>query len=160
MGAAFFLIETTSVVRMALFAGTTWIVNASVFAAILIFTFISNYLVMKYNLKNINLFFSCLEISLLFSILFPFSVLLTLPNYLAILTAALILTGPVIFSGLMFSYYFKKVPVLSKAMGSNLLGVVFGGFGEYLSMLVGNRAIVVIALVCYMGAFLAFRKQH
>jgi hypothetical protein len=47
----------------------------------------------------------------------------------------------------------------SAALGSNLLGSVVGGGLEYLSMMVGLRAIVLLALALYLGALLVALRR-
>ncbi|MBN2371071.1 MAG: hypothetical protein JXO72_11360 [Vicinamibacteria bacterium] len=45
------------------------------------------------------------------------------------------------------------------SLGSNLLGAVFCGFIEYLSMAVGPRALDLLALCLYSCAPLVFLRQ-
>ncbi|MDH5505930.1 MAG: hypothetical protein OEZ02_01780 [Anaerolineae bacterium] len=160
MGAAFLLIEAGAVVRMALLAGTTWLVNGAVFAAVLVFIFLSNWAVIRWQIKAWRPVFILLVITLLFAYFFPFSTLLTLPNWMAISLGAAILTLPVLFSGIIFSVFFRDAEVPSRALASNLFGAILGGFTEYFSMLTGNRAMSLVALAIYFLALLSFQKSQ
>jgi len=160
LGAGFLLIETWSVIRMALVAGTTWIVNSTVFAGVLIFVYIANWLVSKGIVNNIKPVFYSLFVSLLFLYMFQFEVLLALPNNVAIVISAVLLTIPIFFASLIYSNLFKTSAVPSLAMSSNLLGAILGGFSEYLSMLVGNRMISLFALGIYGIAFLFAMRRN
>ena len=44
------------------------------------------------------------------------------------------------------------------ALGSNLLGAVLGGILEYSSMFFGLRFVAILALLCYVGAYLSLRE--
>ena len=160
LGGAFLLLEASAVTRMALLAGTTWVVNTSVFTGVLVFIFIANLAMTRWRLKNTVPLFVCLILSLLLAYGFPFSKLLTLPNHLAISIAAGLLTLPILFAGCIFSTYLRSAVIPSRALGSNIFGAVMGGFAEYVSMLSGNRAMVLLALVAYLGAWIAFSRDQ
>jgi hypothetical protein len=158
LGAGFLLVETWAVIRMALVAGTTWLVNSAVFAGVLLFVLLANWIVSKGFVRNIRLVFVALFASLVFLYLFPFNGLLRLPNQLAIGIAAFLLTIPIFFAGIVYSILFKQAEVPSLALSSNLLGAILGGFSEYFSMLVGNRMIALLALLLYFLAFVAMQR--
>jgi len=154
LGAGFLLVETSAVIRMALIAGTTWLVNSAVFAGVLVFIFLANWCAAKWNFKNVKPLFLALFATLILVYFFPFHALLTLPNSVAVGISAVILTIPIFFAGIIFSTLFKRVAVPSKALASNLLGSILGGFSEYLSMLLGNKMISLLALAFYLLALL------
>jgi spermidine synthase len=158
LGAAFLLVETNSVVRMALLAGTTWVVNSAVFAGVLIFIFLANWLVARREMERVAPMFTALFAALALAYFFPFDRLLDLPNRLAVGIGAGVLTLPVFFASVIFSTLFRQVSVPSRALASNLLGAIVGGFSEYLSMLLGNRAMSLVALGFYVLAFWGVRR--
>jgi spermidine synthase len=158
LGAAFLLVETNSVVRMALLAGTTWVVNSAVFAGVLIFIFLANWLVAKREMERTGPMFMALFAVMAVAYFFPFHRLLDLPNQLAVVIGAGVLTLPVFFASVVFSTLFRQVSVPSRALASNLLGAIVGGFSEYLSMLLGNRAMSLVALGFYLLAFWGVRR--
>jgi hypothetical protein len=157
LGAAFLLLETSAVVRVALVAGTTWVVNSVVFAGVLVFILLANWIASTGKVQKPDVLFALLGLSLMLSYAFPFSSLLGLPNGAAISIAALVLTVPILFAGIIFSMYFRTAPVPSRALGSNVFGAVLGGLAEYLSMLTGNRSMALLALGLYAAAWVALR---
>ena len=68
--------------------------------------------------------------------------------------AAVILrgNGPVFCAGLLFSSSFKESSATATDFGANLLGAMVGGVGEYLSLLAGYRALLILVAVCYIAA--------
>ena len=64
MGAAFFLLETRSLIEFALLFGATWLVNALVFTAILVSVLLANILVMRWRGTNVVLPFLLLAAAL------------------------------------------------------------------------------------------------
>jgi SAM-dependent methyltransferase len=160
LGAAFLLVEASAVVRMALVAGTTWTVNSSVFAGVLCFAFLSNWIVARWNVTSLKWVFAALAVSLVGSYLFPFHRLLALPPTSATVACAVVLTLPVLFSGVVFSALLRDETEPSRALASNLFGAIFGGFAEYLSMMAGNRAMALLALCLYVTAYwLTLRRR-
>jgi len=153
LGAAFLLVEASAVVRMALIAGTTWTVNSCVFAGVLCFAFLSNWIVARWSITNLSYVFAALAAALVGSYAFPFDRVLAFPPVVATVLAATVLTLPVLFSGIVFSALLQNEPEPSRALASNLFGAIFGGFAEYLSMLAGNRAMALLALCLYLAAY-------
>ena len=74
---------------------------------------------------------------------------------LASLAAAALYVGTPIFpAGILFARWFRNSRVGSVALGVNLVGSVVGGATEYVSLIVGIRALALVALVLYVLAFL------
>lgn len=68
---------------------------------------------------------------------------------------------PVAFSGVIVSMLLARSAYPTASLGSNLLGSVIGGCLEYLSMLVGLRALALLALILYsMALFVLFWSQR
>ena len=61
---------------------------------------------------------------------------------------------PVAFAGVIVSTLLARARSLPGALGSNLLGSVFGGCLEYVSVYSGLRALVLLAVALYLGALL------
>src|SRR5713226_6738729 len=78
LGAGFMLLETRSVTQMALLFGSTWSVNAIVFASILLTILVANGLVLAGCSPRSQLSFAVLLLVLLGGYGFPFDTLLTL----------------------------------------------------------------------------------
>jgi hypothetical protein len=63
--------------------------------------------------------------------------------------AACIFTIPVFFAGLLFATEFRAANSPSAALGANMLGAVVGGLLENLSLIIGLKALLLIALALY-----------
>ena len=68
---------------------------------------------------------------------------------LVVTMAALLLTGPLLFSGIVFSTLLNKVEDLPSALAYNLLAAMLGGLLEYNSMEFGFAVLYLIAFALY-----------
>jgi hypothetical protein len=66
--------------------------------------------------------------------------------------------SPVFCAGLLFSSSFKESSSTAEDFGANLLGAMVGGVGEYLSLLAGYRALLILVAICYIVAVLTSRR--
>ena len=157
MGAGFLLLETQVVSRLALYFGTTWQVNGIVIAAILSALLIANLVIEKQNKpwpRSWTL--GGILIGIMFAYFFPFS---RIPGSAAMvgLLSAVIFAIPVFFAGLLFASEFRAVESPAAALGANMLGAVVGGLLENLSLIIGMKALLIVAAVLYGLAGLGFR---
>ena len=159
MGASFMLIETRGVVDLSLLFGSTWLVNSAVFAGILLMAFLSNWYVMRFNPQRLDLVFALLFAALLVNYFLPPSELLFLPLWARGAVGGLVNALPVAFAGVIFSAMFKRSTNSAFSLGSNLLGAVAGGCLEYLSIMVGLRALALLALAIYLLVMLRSRPR-
>ncbi len=155
LGAGFMLIETKCITEFAKLYGTTWLVNAIVISSILIMAFLSNLIVMK-KIK-INLYFNYLL--LFFSILIGFFTFSRLLVGIDSLIYPLLLTLPILFSGIAFSKEILKIKSTSQALSANILGAMFGGFLEYNSMYFGFSSLYLLAGLIYFFALISSKYQ-
>jgi hypothetical protein len=58
--------------------------------------------------------------------------------------------GPVFFAGVIFARSFEMSPNPDMAFGSNIAGAVVGGLSEAVSMLVGFRYLLLLAVAFYV----------
>ncbi len=159
MGAAFLLIETRGVTALSLLFGSTWVVNAVVFSGVLVMALLANEVVARVRPERLAPWY----VGLLVSVLLLWAVPLSALNRFGLIERGVlggVLNGlPIGFAGVIVSMRLARASNASAALGSNLLGCVLGGCLEYLSMLVGLQALVVLALALYLGGFvLALRK--
>jgi hypothetical protein len=159
MGAAFLLIETRSVTDLSLLFGSTWIVNAAVFAGVLAVVFAANAFVRRGGTSNLPLIFVLLFAALALNYVVRPDQLLTLPIALRSILGPLLAALPIGFAGIIFSSIFARSPNPSAALGSNLLGAVIGGCLEFVSMATGLRALTLLALAFYLVAMLLYRRR-
>ena len=159
MGAAFLLIETRGVTTLSLLFGSTWIVNAAVFGGVLIMALLANEAVARFQPQQIGLWFVGLLASVVLLWVFPLSTLSGLGILERGVAGGLLNGLPVGFAGVIVSTRLSQSRNPSAALGSNLLGSVIGGCLEYLSMMSGLRAIVLLALALYLAALLVVLRE-
>lgn len=157
MGAGFLLLETQVVSRLALYFGTTWQVNGIVIAAILSALLLANFVIERrrgtwsrsWTLLGILGGIAC-------AYFVPFHYI---PGSAAMVGsfAAVVFAIPVFFAGLLFASEFRAAQSPAAALGANMLGAVVGGLLENLSLVVGMKALLLVAAILYSMAALGFR---
>jgi SAM-dependent methyltransferase len=158
LGAAFFLLETSNVVRMALLYGSTWWVNTVVFAGILLLVLLSNLTAARFRVP-IGACVALLALLILSAALVPADTLLSLAPWPRALVAILVLLGPVYFGGLLFARLIERETRLYEAYGSNVLGAVVGGAAEYRSRVLRYRFLLARAQLFYQAVYLLRRRS-
>ncbi len=155
LGAGFMLLETRGVVQMALLFGATWIVNSIVFAAILVMVLLANLTVQAFKPRQLRPFYVALAVALLVNFFVPPSLFLGLgaSGVRAVLACAIVFV-PVYFAGIIFSTAFRDSVQPDIAFGSNIAGVILGGLSEYLSLVLGFKWLLVVALGYYAFSYL------
>ena len=153
LGAGFMLIETKSITEIAKYYGSTWLVTGLVIISILIMAFIANLLV----IKRIKISINQIYFLLIFSIIIGYYLFIKQyyffdKDYLSYIVP-IFLSLPILFSGLAFSNELLKINSVPKALSSNILGAMFGGFLEYNSMYFGLSSLYLIACFLYILAF-------
>jgi spermidine synthase/fumarate reductase subunit C len=158
MGAGFLLLETQVISRLALYFGTTWQVNGIVIGAILATLLIANAVVAKQKLRlHRGWILAGILGGLLLAYLLPFSRLPGSATFVGGLAAA-IFAIPVFFAGILFAGEFQASESPSAALGANMLGAVVGGLLENLSLVIGMRALLIVALIVYSFAGLGLHS--
>jgi SAM-dependent methyltransferase len=158
LGAAFFLLETSNVVRMSLLYGSTWWVNTLVFAGILVLVLLSN-VTASFWTPRIDLCLALLAVGVLLAAWIPSDVLFALSPVVRAVVAVTVFLGPVYFGGLIFARLISTETRLFEPYASNVLGAVLGGTAEYLSLLLGFRFLLALALVFYLAVYLLLRRE-
>jgi hypothetical protein len=154
LGAGFMLIETKGITEMGLTFGNTWQVIGVVIAGIVTMAFLGNCIVQWLGIKRSLVPYLCL-----------FAVLALgwqvsrsggfASTFLGRLETSIVLTLPLLFSGIVFSTLLSRSARVSGMIGMNLLGAICGGLLEYNSMYSGFRFLYVIASACYLLAFVS-----
>ncbi len=152
LGAGFMLLETRSLTAVALFFGSTWLVNAIVIGSILAVISIGNILILRKVAVPLIACWVGLFVTLLLGYFWSPYFILNFSYLLRVLCAALWFGTPIFFASLIFSYSFRYVQNTSVAFGANLLGVVVGGIFEYSSMVLGLNALYLLAIGLYVCA--------
>lgn len=160
LGAAFLLVETKSVVQFALWFGTTWVVNALVFAGILVAVLGAVAVAKRLSLPSAPVLYGILFVSLAIAWAVPPAALLDLAVPIRWVAATLLTFTPVFLANLIFAQRFAQTASATAAFGANLIGALFGGILEYAALVVGYRALIVVAAIAYLLALILRPKGH
>ncbi|HST66677.1 MAG TPA: hypothetical protein VLM05_15935 [Mycobacteriales bacterium] len=159
MGGAFLLLETKNVVQFALLFGTTWVVNAAVFAGVLLCVLAAIETARRIRLPRPLLLYAGLLAALVLAWLIPPAALLSLPLVPRFLAAVALAFAPIFLANLVFAQRFAKTGSATVAFGANLLGAMVGGALEYLALVTGYRSLLIVVAVLYGLAFLTGRRH-
>jgi hypothetical protein len=154
LGSAFMLLETKSLVSFSLLFGTTWLVNALAFFAILgtvlLAILVNSLLRIRRSAALYVLLFGALAVAFVL----PPEQLLLDPPWLRYLLAAVVAFAPVFLANLIFTFSFRDTRIADMAFASNLLGAMVGGVIEYAALITGYRALLIAVAVLYGLAWL------
>ena len=154
LGMAFLLLETRSLVSFSLLFGSTWLVNALAFFAILASVLLAILVNAKWQIKRPELLYGGLFVALAVAFVLPPESLLIDPPWLRYLLAGVVAFAPVFLANLVFTYSFRDTKTADMAFASNLLGAMAGGALEYLALLTGYRSLLLVVAGLYLLAWL------
>jgi hypothetical protein len=154
----FLVLETSAVTRMNLLWGATWLTSAVVFASILATILLST---IWNQLRPIPYAVSSLGVvaSLLAAWMLPVRFLLTVSIPTRLVFAVAFVGTPIFFASACFAVLFRDRAEADTAFGWNLLGAVAGGLLELTSMVLGMRALLLVALLAYLSALLVWLRH-
>lgn len=159
MGAAFMLLETKNVVQFALLFGTTWFVNALVFAGVLLSVLAAVETSRRIRAIRPWWLYGALFVALAIAWEVPQESLLALGVVPRFVAAVLIAFAPIYLANLVFTQRFRDTADSTAAFGANLLGAMVGGVIEYVSLITGYRALLIVVAALYALAFLTGHRQ-
>jgi hypothetical protein len=160
LGAAFLLVEFTSITKLALLFGTTWLVNAFAISGVLIMVLVANVIVLRSQTIRLKIVYVFLFVSLGIVYFFPLEVLnslLPLPKALASIT---LLSSPLFFAGIIFSELLRRKGETSQPMASNLNGSFFGGVLEYSALWWGVQSLYITVAFIYIFSLVAYLRHR
>ena len=153
LGAGFLLLETQMVSRLALYFGTTWLVNCVALTAILLVLVGANVYVSRRPVGRLEPYYALLVVFLLLNYFFPWQALpyaaRTVGVFLSMAYAI-----PVFFAGVIFTEAFRRYPQKSAAFGANIVGAVAGGLAQNISFIFGMKMLLICAACFYISAAL------
>ena len=159
LGAAFLLLETRAVTQLSLLFGSTWIVNTSVFGGVLAMVLAANTVASRLTRYSRGLWYGLLLVSLIVVWALPWRALFDLDVVARAIAAGIVVAAPIFFAGVIFSSELRTREDVTAALGCNLCGAMMGGLLENVSMVVGLKAVVLLALVIYLGSFQAALRR-
>nr|WP_055502737.1 spermidine synthase [Nonomuraea pusilla] len=159
LGVAFLLLETKSVTGFALLFGTTWVVNAVVFAGVLVAVLAAVEVTRRFRVPPLPVMYGVLLAGLALAWLVPNTWLLSLPLPLRAVAAVTVAFLPIFAANVVFAKRFAETADATTSFGANLLGAMVGGCLEYLALVIGYKGLLVVAAVLYVGAFLLLPRR-
>jgi SAM-dependent methyltransferase len=159
LGAGFMLLETKSITGFALLFGTTWVVNAIVFAGVLVAVLAAVEVTRRFKTPPLKTMYVVLFGGLLLSWVFPDGWLLSMPIGLRALVAVLIAFLPIFAANVIFAKRFTDTADGTASFGANLLGAMLGGVLEYTALVSGYQLLAVLVALFYAAAFFFGRRQ-
>jgi hypothetical protein len=157
MGSAFLLVETKNLSQLSLLFGATWVTNAVVFSSIFVMAIAANLIVECWSEARLPWLFALLWAALLVSYFVPFSDLTRLSPLARGIIGGGVTALPVLFSSLIFAKMFQQTGDPANALGSNILGGLFGGALEALTIFFGIKAMALLAIAVYGAAAFSYR---
>jgi hypothetical protein len=154
LGTAFLLLETRSLVSFSLLFGTTWLVNALAFFGVLLSVLVAIFINWRFPIRRPNLLYAMLFVSIAVAYLLPPEDLLIDPAWLRYLLGIVLAFAPVFFANLVFSHSFRDTRTADMAFASNLLGSMVGGALEYMALITGYQALLLLVAGLYGLAWL------
>ncbi|MGZ6265457.1 MAG: spermidine synthase [Candidatus Limnocylindrales bacterium] len=154
LGTAFMLLETRSLVSFSLLFGTTWLVNALAFFAILASVLVAILVNSRLKVRRSRPLYALLFAALAVAFLLPPEQLLLDPPWLRYLLASIVAFAPVFLANMVFTFSFRDTKIADMAFASNLIGAMLGGVIEYVALLTGYRLLLIVVAALYLGAWL------
>ena len=155
LGAGFMLLETKSIIQFALLWGSTWVVASLAIASVLTMALIANAIVARKTVSRPWLVAGVLVGLLALNYLIPIGRMAFDSRVAESVFYAALVFSPILCAGLLFGSAIARSTALTRDYGTNLLGAMVGGVGEYLSLVTGFRALLFVIAACYVGAVVA-----
>ena len=160
LGAGFMLLETKSIIQFALLWGSTWVVASLAIASVLTMALVANAVVARQTIRRPWLVGGVLVALLALNYLIPIGRVTFDSRAAESIFYAVLVFSPILCAGLLFGSAIARSTALTRDYGINLLGAMVGGVGEYLSLVTGFRALLVVIALCYIGAVLARTRDE
>jgi hypothetical protein len=154
LGLGFMLLETKSITQFALLWGSTWVVASLAIASVLVMALAANFVVSTG--RTIRPWPVCAALVGLLAVNYfiPVGRLAFESRAVESVVYALLVFSPIFCAGLLFGRSIARSTSLPRDYGMNLLGAMAGGTLEYLSLVTGFQALLLLVAMCYVGAVL------
>ncbi|TMR09375.1 spermidine synthase [Nonomuraea turkmeniaca] len=160
LGVAFMLLETKSVTGFALLFGTTWVVNAIVFAGVLVAVLAAVEVTRRFRTPPLPVMYGVLLAGLLLAWLVPNEWLLSLPLPVRAVAAVTVAFLPIFAANVVFAKRFADTADATTSFGANLLGAMVGGCLEYVALVIGYQGLLIVAAILYVGALALLPRKR
>jgi SAM-dependent methyltransferase len=157
LGAGFMLLETRAITQLALLWGSTWVVASLAIVSVLAMALAANLAVSRREITRPWLVGGVLIGLLALNYAVPVGRVGFESRAAESVFYAALMFSPIFCAGLLFGSAIKQSTSLPRDFGANLLGAMVGGVAEYLSLITGFGALLVVVAACYVAA-LATRR--
>lgn len=150
----FLLLETKNFATFALLFGTTWLVNALVFAGVLVVVLAAIETTRKLRTPPLPVVFAGIAASLALAWYVRPEWLMPLPFYLRLIAATVLAFLPIFLANIAFAKRFQESSDSQSASAINLLGTIVGGCLEYSALFTDYPNLLILTGLLYLIAFL------
>jgi hypothetical protein len=154
------LLETKAITQFALLWGSTWIVSSMAISSVLVMAVGANFALTRVEIGRGWRVGSLLLALLTASAFLPIGTISFASRLAESVFYALLFFSPIFCAGLLFGSALKRSTSIARDFGANLLGAMTGGVAEYLSLIVGYRALAIVIALCYIGALIARQSEQ
>jgi hypothetical protein len=158
LGSGFMLVETKAITELGLLFGNTWHVIGITIISVLVMAFLANLFVSRSVRPPLSGAYCLLLAIILLGYWVATHGSIEHAGLFSRLGMVVLLTSPLLFSGVAFSSAFRNTDDVGGAMAYNLMGAMLGGLLEYNSMQFGFAFLYLIAFVLYGLAWLTSRR--
>jgi hypothetical protein len=159
MGSAFLLLETKNVATFALLFGTTWFVNALVFAGVLLVILAAVETTRRVRTPPLPVLYLAIAGSLALAWVVQPDMLLGLPFWPRLMSATVLAFLPIFLANVAFAKRLAESSSSQSALAVNLLGAIVGGCLEYSALVTGYNNLLIVAGLLYLMSFLLLPKR-
>lgn len=160
-GAAFMLLETSTITRMALLLGSTWMVTSIAIALVLLSSLLAVFLVARGISISMELLIVCWVAVLAANYLVGFDTFLHFGRSLGVTMAAVLVYLPIVGSSLVFVKMFAASEDGAYHLGVNIFGAMIGGGLEYGAVMMGirtNYLMCILLVLVFALIYLRMKK--
>src|SRR5262245_15504664 len=158
--AGFMLLETKSIVQFALLWGSTWSSASLAIVSVLVMALFSVFVVSRVDIRRRWPIVATLVALLALNYLLPIGRVAFASRAADSLFYGALVFSPVFCAGLLFSSSYKRSSATAVDFGANLLGAMFGGVCEYLSLLTGYRFLLILVAGLYALAVVTHDRRR
>ena len=159
MGAAFLLLETKNIATFALLFGTTWFVNALVFAGVLLIVLAAVETERRVKTPPLKVVFLAMAAALAAAWIIKPEWLLSMAFWPRLIAATVLAFLPIYLANIAFAKRFRESGDSQSAFAINLLGTIVGGCLEYAALFIGYNNLLLVTGLLYLVAFLLVPKK-
>lgn len=149
MGAAFLLLEVQNISKASVVLGNTWDVNAVIITAVLTMVLAANALSPLLRRVPTPALYAMLLATIAGLWFVDLASFAFLPWGRKAVLVGLLVTLPMLFSGLVFARSFSSAEHKDKALGANLLGSLGGALLQSASFLIGLKGLLLLVALLY-----------